>query len=171
MSLCVSGGRLNKEILLFSKRKELNWTIHPQLQNWYQTGLLYLCVNSSVLIVSEEILHWLQNLPKKMYQPNIIFLKYLTVKEWGPFNIKDYSLALGEINTKWFFDLQHRYTVPTRFHFRLSYVNVLHFQQKYQLRSPNIIHYGTFSCLLKLRILLISIEIPKIGILYDMMAF
>lgn len=30
---CVSGGRFNKEILLFSKRNELNWTIHPQLQN------------------------------------------------------------------------------------------------------------------------------------------
>lgn len=33
----------------------MNWTIHPQLQNWYQTSLLYLSVNNSVLVISEEI--------------------------------------------------------------------------------------------------------------------
>lgn len=105
--------------------------------NWFA---VFKCQQLSVNYIRGNSLQlcWWQNLPKKMYQPNIIFLKYLTIKEWGPFNIKDYSLALWEINTKRFFDLQDRYTVPTRFHFRFSYVNSLHFQQKYQLRSPHI---------------------------------
>lgn len=50
---------------LFSKRNKLNWTIHPQLQNFYQSGLLYLRVNSSLLITAEEILYFID---QKIYQ-------------------------------------------------------------------------------------------------------
>uniref|UniRef100_A0A8C6G3U7 Uncharacterized protein n=1 Tax=Moschus moschiferus TaxID=68415 RepID=A0A8C6G3U7_MOSMO len=47
---------LVKKVFYF-QRSELNWTVHPQLQNSYQSGLLYLGVKSVVLMTSEEIFH------------------------------------------------------------------------------------------------------------------
>lgn len=112
---------------LFYFQREMNLILQsiPKLQNWYQSGFLYLNLNSSVLIISEEILYIF--IDYKIYQRKCInqieFLKYLTVKEWSPFNIKDCFLALGEIDIKIFFDLEHRYTGPTRFHLKFSYVS------------------------------------------------
>nr|BAE90549.1 unnamed protein product [Macaca fascicularis] len=55
----------------YFQRNELNWTTHPQLQNSYQYGLLYLSINSSVLITSKEVLYIF--IDYKIYQRKCIY--------------------------------------------------------------------------------------------------